>query len=341
VLFRSRRDLFRTQLFTVSVVPIVEVLVSIVFLLVILAAYGLTVSIPAITAYLVLLARLQPHAHTISRAGAEIASLSGSVSEVEWLLRQRPAAGPAAGSRKVSAIDLPIRFENVSYDYPDGTPALETVSVVLRPAACTALVGKSGAGKSSFVDLLCKLADVKSGTIHHGTQPLADIDAHSWRSRIAIAGQNVDLVDGTIAENIAYGRPDASPEEIEEAAAAANAASFIAQLPNGYQTKLGFDGLKLSGGQRQRIGLARALLRRPDLLILDEATSAVDTFSERNLHKLLKEKRWFRTALVISHRKSTLAACDDAIVLEQGQVVECGPLASLSYFDQMALASDA
>jgi subfamily B ATP-binding cassette protein MsbA len=337
---RVRTDLFRTQRVTVCIVPLVEVLVSIMFLVVLLAAYRLSVSIPAVTAYLVLLARVQPHAQTISRASAEIASLAGSISEVEWLLRQHPTTRSLAGSHRVPAIDLPIRFESVSYAYPDGTAALDEVSAVIRPGRATALVGKSGAGKTSFVDLLCRLAEPASGAIYHGDQPIVSLDPHSWRLRIAIAGQNVDLVEGTIAENIAYGRTEASQEEIEEAAIAANASTFIGQLPKGYQTRLGFDGLKLSGGQRQRIGLARALLRRPDLLILDEATSAVDAFSERRLGALLKERRWFRTALVISHRKSTLAACEEGIVLDHGRVLESGPLESLSYFHQMAQVSD-
>lgn len=338
---RVRKDLFRTQRIMTSVVPLVEVLVSILFVVVLLGAYLLHISLATTTAFLVLLARLQPYAHSISRAGSEVASYSGSIAEVEWLLRREPACESQTGFARAPILEKPIAFENLSYAYPDGTPALENVTATIEPGTTTALIGKSGAGKSSFVDLLCRLAEPHSGSILYGSDPLSSIDPQSWRSRIAIAGQNVDLVDGTIAENIAYGQPHASPQEIEEAAAAANASPFILQLPNGYETRLGFDGLKLSGGQRQRIGLARALLRRPDILILDEATSAVDVFSERKLREMLQEKRWFRTAIVISHRKSTLSVCDRGIVLEHGRVIEIGPFESLSYFDQMAMASDA
>jgi subfamily B ATP-binding cassette protein MsbA len=337
---RVRRNLFRTQRVMTSVGPLVEVLVSVLFVVVLLAAYALHASLAATTAFLVLLARLQPHAHSISRAGSEVASYSGSISEVEWLLRQEPARESRSGTVRAPALDKAVTFENVSYAYPDGTIALQNVTAAIEPGTTTAVVGKSGAGKSSFVDLLCRLAEPQSGSILFGSVPLSSIDPQCWRSRIAISGQNVDLVDGTIAENIAYGHPMATAQEVEEAAAAANAGAFILQLPNGYETRLGFDGLKLSGGQRQRIGLARALLRRPDILILDEATSAVDVFSERKLRETLQEKRWFRTAIVISHRLSTLAACDHGIVLEHGRVVEAGPLESLSYFDQMALVSD-
>jgi subfamily B ATP-binding cassette protein MsbA len=207
--------------------------------------------------------------------------------------------------------------------------------VTIRPGVATALVGASGAGKSSFVDLIARLAEPQSGTIYHGDEPIGSFEAESWRSHVAIAGQNVELVDATIAENIAYGVPGASRSEIEEAARAAGASSFIESLRDGYATQLGFAGLKLSGGERQRISLARALLRRPDLLILDEATSAVDALAEQEIMELLASKRWFHGALVISHRRSTLALCEDGIVLDSGRLVEAGRLRSLDYYRRM------
>jgi subfamily B ATP-binding cassette protein MsbA len=328
-----RRALFRTMRLTVSVVPLVEVLISILFVAILLAAYFLGDSIPKLTAFLVLLARAQPQAHTISRSRMEFASRLASVDRVNWLLGQQ--ARPVAGSRAIARIDKPIRFDGVSYEYPDGTTGLQHVNVTIRPGVATALVGASGAGKSSFVDLIARLAEPRSGTIYHGDEPIGSFDAESWRSHVAIAGQNVELVDATIAENIAYGVPGASRSEIEEAARAAGASSFIESLRDGYATQLGFAGLKLSGGERQRISLARALLRRPDLLILDEATSAVDALAEQEIMELLASKRWFRGALVISHRRSTLALCEDGIVLDSGRLVEAGPLRSLDYYRRM------
>jgi len=150
-----------------------------------------------------------------------------------------------------------------------------------------------------------------------------------------VAGQDVMLIDGSVADNIAYGRPGASRGEIEDAATVAGAAGFIAALPGGYDASVGYEGLNLSGGQRQRIGLARALLRKPDLLILDEATNAVDALSETEIMRLLAEHRHFRTALVISHRHSTLSACANGVVVEHGRVVEAGPLATLAYYRNM------
>jgi len=160
------------------------------------------------------------------------------------------------------------------------------------------------------------------------------------RRKIAIAGQDAELVAGTVAENIAYGRPDASVADIEAVARAAGADSFIAALPQGYDTPVGPDGLGLSGGQRQRIGVARALLLNPDLLIFDEATSAVDALSDREIVKLATEHRHFRTLLIVSHRKTTVAACELGIVLSDGRVAEAGRLADLAYFQRMAGAGD-
>lgn len=157
-----------------------------------------------------------------------------------------------------------------------------------------------------------------------------------WRSHIAIAGQDIDLVDGTIAENIAYGHPQTDAKNIKDAAIAAGADTFITKLQSGYDTRVGRDGLNLSGGQRQRIALARALLRKPDLLILDEATNAVDAMTQAEILKLLTERRHFNTALIISHHRSTLAACEFGIVLNSGRVVETGQLPSLDYFHHMS-----
>src|SRR5262249_35086378 len=157
-----------------------------------------------------------------------------------------------------------------------------------------------------------------SGDVRFGDQPIAQVGAARWRSRIAVAGQDSDLVSGTVAENIAYGRPEATVAEIEAVARAAGADGFVKLLPQGYDTPVGPRGLSLSGGQRQRIGVARALLLNPDLLILDEATNAVDALSDREIVKLATEHRYFRTLLIISHRKTTVAASERGIVLDDG-----------------------
>jgi len=191
-----------------------------------------------------------------------------------------------------------------------------------------------------LVNLLCRLVEPEAGDIRLGDGAIDRFGPNQWRHRIAVAGQDNELVSGTVAENIAYGRPDASIAEIEAAARAVGADSFIAALPQGYDTLVGLHGLSLSGGQRQRIGVARALLRNPDLLILDEATSAVDALSDREIVKLATEHRHFRTLLIVSHRKTTVAACELGIVLSDGRVAEAGRLADLAYFQRMAGAGD-
>lgn len=332
-----RKSLFRIMRGTVSVVPLVEVLISILFVAIVLTGYRLGDSVPQLTAFLVLLARGQPYAHVIGRSRVEYASYAGSLSEVEWLLAQKKEA--VAGERSIVSINKAIRFDNVSFRYPDGVSALGDVNLTIQAGVSTALIGKSGAGKSTLVDLLARLIEPQSGTIYHGDDPIRSFEVTGWRSRMAIAGQNVDLLDGSIAENILYGRREASDDEIKAAAIAAGASKFIDALPQGYQTHVGTEGLELAGGERQRIGLARALLRDPDLLILDEATSAVDALSEDEIFSLLKESRRSRTTLIISHRRSTLALCDEGIVLDGGEVIETGQLRSLPYFETMVGAA--
>jgi len=268
-----------------------------------------------------------------------VVALRGSLLEVDWLLAQEPPQPPPVARGNDSDEDLrldrPIVFKDVSYVYPNGSAALDHVTLAIQPGVATAIIGESGSGKTTLVNLLCGLIEPRSGRICLGDDPMGSFDPQSWRRRIAVAGQDAELISGTVLENIAYGRGDATPADVNDAAKAAGADRFISALPEGYDTMLGTNGLNLSGGERQRIALARALLVRPDLLILDEATSAVDAITEAEIMKLIAEHRFFRSILIISHRKTTIAACDDGIVLEDGRVVEAGPLPDLGYFQSM------
>lgn len=316
-----------------AIMPVVSAAMAAVFVLVLVIGWQLQVPAPALIAYVILLARVEPYAAAVGQARSGISGVTGRVREVEWLLGQEPE--PESKGEPCAALDAPVRFAGVRYAYPNGAEALHGVDFSIEPGVATALIGHSGAGKSTIVNLLCRLVEPTAGAILLGDRPVAALDKRDWRTRIAVAGQDVLLIDGSVAENIGYGCPGASRAEIEDVAAVAGAAAFIAALPGGYDAPVGYEGSNLSGGQRQRIGLARALLRRPDLLILDEATNAVDALSEAEIMRLLGEHRHFRTALVISHRHSTLAACTNGIVVEQGRVVEAGPLQSLAYLRSM------
>jgi subfamily B ATP-binding cassette protein MsbA len=309
------------------------------FLVILLAGYWSGMSVPEIAAFLLLLTRTQPHARTISQARLGIASFQKSLQEVDWLVAQS-GAGTDGGTAAELRLDQPITFADVTFAYPNGGKGVDGVSCTIEPGVATALLGESGSGKSTLINLLCKLLEPDAGEIRVGENLISEYDPGSWRRRIALAGQDINLVSGTVAENIAYGRPDATLREIQGVARAAGADEFIAALPRGYDTPVALQGLSLSGGQRQRIGLARALLLNPDLLILDEATSAVDALSDREIVKLASEHRHFRTLLVVSHRKTTVAACERGIVLQAGRVVETGPLADLRYFHRMAGETD-
>lgn len=331
---RARQAHFAVRRLSACIMPGVDTLTSLLFVLILLASWWLGVSVPAITAFLVLLARALPYARTISESRLQVASVRGSIERVEWLLAQASERAERTGLLAPPA-EAPIRFEKVSYTYPDGDHAIHAARFEIRTGVTTALIGHSGSGKSTLVNLLCGLIEPDAGAITVGGIPLTQIDIEAWRGRLAIAGQDIELIEGTIAENIAYGRPDASLRQIEDAARMAGAGAFVSTLPQGFATQVGMEGTRLSGGQRQRIGIARALLREPDLLILDEATNSVDAMSEQETMRLLSEHRHFGTAVIISHRKSTLAACQNGVVIEQGRIVESGPLDTLHYYKEM------
>jgi len=222
-----------------------------------------------------------------------------------------------------------IEFENVSFRYPTGEQALRSLSFTVEPGEVVALVGHSGAGKSTLVDLLLRFYTPQQGIIRIDGYDLNRVQLDSLRQQIAVVSQQTVLFVGTVAENIAYGKPDASMAEIEAAARAAHAHEFIERLPNGYQTLIGDRGVRLSGGESQRIAIARALLRNPRILILDEATAALDPVSERMIQRVIEDGRGVRTTLIIAHRWTTVQCADRVLVLHRGALVEQGTHAEL------------
>jgi len=217
-----------------------------------------------------------------------------------------------------------ITFDTVSFSYVEGHPVLNDVSITLEPSQTTAFVGSTGSGKTTIVKLLLRFYDPDSGTIRIDGTDISTLEQAELRQMMALVSQDVFLFHGTVAENIAYGAPDAPRESIEQAARAAEAHDFIRSLPDGYETTVGERGQKLSGGQRQRLSIARALLTGSPILILDEATSAVDNETEAAIQRSLARVAHNRTMVVIAHRLSTIRHADIIYVIDNGRVAQIG-----------------
>ena len=252
----------------------------------------------------------------LQEAGAAVQRVKG-IMEVPNQVRQRQ------GAKKLERVTDAIRFEGVSFAYED-QPVLQGVDLEIGSGEIVALVGPSGAGKSTLVNLLPRFFDPVAGRLTIDGHDLRDLDLEGLRSLIGIVTQDTVLFDDTVRANIAYGRADLPMEAVREAAQAAFADEFIRDLPEGYDTRIGESGLKLSGGQRQRLAIARALLKNAPILILDEATSHLDTQSEALVQKALYNLMEGRTTLVIAHRLSTVKKAHRIVVMEAGRVVESG-----------------
>ena len=325
----------RTQRFSSLTSPLTEVFSGFLVILIIwagttpgLVGLGAPLAPEAIIVFLMAALKLTSPLKTIASFPAVMAVALASAERVFELLDQpvaeidRPGEEPARFERE-------IVFDRVTFRYGDDEPVLADVSFTLPKGRVVALVGPSGAGKTTLADLLPRFHDPTGGRILMDGVPLTRLTRRSLRGLMGVVSQDTVLLNDTVRRNIAYGSPNATLQQVEAAAAAANAGGFISGLPLGYDTMLGERGTRLSGGQRQRIAIARALLRDPPILILDEATSALDTESERLVQQAIDRLMHHRTVLVIAHRLATVRDADEIVVLDAGRVVQRGSHAEL------------
>jgi ATP-binding cassette subfamily B protein len=280
--------------------------------------------------FLTYLGSLYAPIHGLSRLGGSIFSASASAERIIELLDEQPSVADRADARQFSRVRGAVEFDDVSFRYPGrGHDALSNVSFGLEPGETVALVGRSGAGKSTLAKLLLRFYDPTQGAIRLDGVDLRDAALSSLRSNIALLLQETLVFEGTIYENIAYGRPNATEDVIEQAARDADAHDFICSLPDGYGTLIGERGQRLSGGQRQRIAIARAMIRSAPVLILDEPTTGLDAESAERILEPVRRLMRDRTTLVITHNLLTVRHATTVLVLEEGRVAERGTHAEL------------
>jgi subfamily B ATP-binding cassette protein MsbA len=330
---------FRIDMASAAVSPITEVLAtvvlcSILFVAAPLASSNYTAEFAKLMAFIIMLYRVQPQLKALQTARVIFRSCAQAVEELSDFITQTTSKYMPEGTKKFAKLEQKIQVESVSFAYPSSSGhAIHDINLVIPANRTTALVGPSGAGKTTLANLLVRFYDPSGGTILVDGEDLRSFTLDSWHRNVGIVSQNIYLFDGTVEENIAFGRPDATAAEVIEAAKLSNAHDFIMELPSGYKTELGERGMRLSGGQRQRIALARALLKKPALLILDEATSALDSFSESLVQEALASLKHRQTILVIAHRMSTIQQADSIAVIDEGGLVEVGTPAELRTVD--------
>ena len=325
-----RRAQFRLEFGWRAMQPLVDLLYVPLLLGTLVIAWYAKVGLAIMMPFLFLVFRLQRYIRDFDVFRVQVASFAPAVEQVANLLAAQDADRAApTGGRRFDGLRERITFDRISFAYGGSHDdrlrgALDAVSLEIVRGETVALVGGSGAGKSTLINLLCRLIEPSAGEIRVDGVPLAEIELASWRRQIGFAGQDADLRPGTIAENIAYGEPTATLERIRAAARQAHVDTFIEALPEGYATPVGTRGTQLSGGERQRIALARALLREPAILILDEATNAVDNVTEAAIRGTLEALAGRVTTIIIAHRLSSTRLADRIVVMHEGRIVEVG-----------------
>ncbi len=254
----------------------------------------------------------------------DLARTNAALNRIFYTLDMKPNIEDKPGAKELPPIQGAVKYRDVWFEYEPGHPVLKRINLSVKSGQMVALVGQSGSGKTTMINLLSRHYDVTEGAITVDGHDLRDVSLKSLRKQVGVVIQETILFNTTIRENIRYGRLDATDEEVEEAARAANIAHVIEALPKGYDTRIGEEGIKLSGGEKQRVAIARAILSDPRILILDEATSALDSETETLIQEALDRLMKGRTSFVIAHRLSTIVAADLIVVMEKGEIKEMG-----------------
>lgn len=283
-----------------------------------------TITAGSLVAFLTYAINISNPIKRLTRVIGNIQKALAAAQRVFMIIDMPEEIAESRDAKQLPEVSGKVEFQNVSFAYDDKGNIITDLSFSVKPGEVIAIVGPSGAGKSTIANLLPRFYDVNKGDIKIDGHSVREVTLDSLREQVGIVPQETMLFNGSVYNNILYGRLDATKEEIEAAAKAANAHDFIMQLTDGYETKLGDRGVNLSGGQRQRIAIARAILKNPRILILDEATSALDTESERVVQEALDRLMVGRTSFVIAHRLSTVKNADKILVLEKGNLVESG-----------------
>jgi len=315
-----QQDLNRTQ----SVVIQETALFGLVGAIVYLGVVVLSLEFTLIIAVLFILYRMAPRITNLNMFRQTIAANMAAISAIKAIMDETSRPGIVSGTTDFVELKDGIELRQVQFAYDVENPVLKNANFTIEKGQITALIGISGAGKSTLVDLILRFHDPTGGNIYVDGVDLKEFTLESWRKTIGVVNQDIFLFNDTIFNNIAMGLPDATEEQVVKAATGAFADEFIRQLPQGYDTLVGERGWNLSGGQRQRIALARAILRKPQILVLDEATSSLDAETEQLIQQYISDVRGRSTVLIVAHRMSTIETADKIVVLEDGRITDEG-----------------
>ncbi|MDJ0900336.1 MAG: ABC transporter ATP-binding protein [Xenococcus sp. MO_188.B8] len=326
----------RVAIVSSMIMPLAEALGSTILIIMVIIAFNLFIvtgklPVSSLLTFMFALLRILPLVSQFNGARENLSRFQGSIHNVKELIAHENKPYLDNGELLFTRLKHGINFISVDFNYESNNLVIQDISLTIEKGKVTALVGSSGAGKTTLADLIPRFYDPRAGSIKLDGKDLRNFDITSVRRKMAIVSQDTFIFNASVRENIAYGLERIDEAEIWEAARLAHAVEFIRELPDGMNTILGDRGVRLSGGQRQRIAIARALLRNPEILILDEATSALDSITEKLIQESLEKLSQGRTVIAIAHRLSTIAKADKIVVLEQGRIVEQG-----SYQDLLA-----